>query len=497
MSASPSTPAGSGRSASTWKDGVVHSRHRTLKAALTFIRRRAHDGDAEQTVVDARTGAGTDRTTEAVAVVGDEHGGSPAVFLPARPRPAHIEVAATGAEGVGHGVEQSPDLRRAVAGALDGFGVHAERHVVDEHPPVDLGEVHQALAAVDEGVQSTDHVVTVDPEVEREVVAGAGRHAGVGQREFGGDRGDDRLRAVPTGHRESVGAARDRAADQGLEIVPALQLDRLDPAVARFLGDCEAFCLPATGFRVVEQHRMLRCRRGREIHVGGEAGPGRCQSDQQSHEEQKIAAEVPTQDNDEQRTDKRQTGHVQPGQARDPSPQYAVTSRYDRDHHARQEDEAARKLDSRRSRHRTPASPPPPPTRPPPQSAASRIPPHRPALRISGSAPSPDTTAILSGPDPRGHPTARMIYPPVATWGYRFIRGGWRLGFGLDRGCLEADCCQQSMRRGRYACAVPRNDQCRYPRLRSRIGRRSSRRRPRTVRRTSSTSSWTTSASRQ
>src|SRR5215218_9741675 len=66
---------------------------RTLKkaASLTASGGRPYHGDTEQAVVDARPRAGADRPTEAVAVVGDEHGGTPAVSVAAWPAPVHIE----------------------------------------------------------------------------------------------------------------------------------------------------------------------------------------------------------------------------------------------------------------------------------------------------------------------------------------------------------------------------------------------------------------------
>ena len=127
--------------------------------------------------------------------------------MPAGAGPAEVEPGAVGAEQLGHGVEQGAQLRVAVAAPLDRLGVEAERDVVDEDTPVDLGEVDPALAAVDEGVERPDDVVAVDSEIEREVVAGAGRDARVGQVELGGDRGDDGLGAVAAGHRQPVGAA--------------------------------------------------------------------------------------------------------------------------------------------------------------------------------------------------------------------------------------------------------------------------------------------------
>ena len=90
------------------------------------------------------------------------------------------------------------------------------------------------------------------PEVEREVVARARRDARVGQAELGGDRGDDRLRAVAPGHREAVGAASDGVADERLEVVAAAELDRLDVrarAPRRRGGSARPCRLPTSGCR--------------------------------------------------------------------------------------------------------------------------------------------------------------------------------------------------------------------------------------------------------
>ena len=129
------------------------------------------------------------------------------VRVPARAGPAQVELAAVGTEHVRHGVEQRAQLRVAIALALDGLGVEPERDVVHEHAPVDLGQVDDSLAAVDERVEGADDVVAIDSEVQREVVPGAGGNAGVRQPALGRDRRDDRLRSVAAGHRERVGAA--------------------------------------------------------------------------------------------------------------------------------------------------------------------------------------------------------------------------------------------------------------------------------------------------
>ena len=74
--------------------------------------------------------------------------------MAARPGPAQVEALALGPEHVGQRVEDRPQLRLAVALPLDRLRVEAERDVVDEHAPVDLGQVDAALATVDECVEA-------------------------------------------------------------------------------------------------------------------------------------------------------------------------------------------------------------------------------------------------------------------------------------------------------------------------------------------------------
>ena len=186
--------------------------------------------------------------------------------MPSGPRQPSSLVASVwlGAEDVGHGVEHRPQLRVPVALALDGLGVDPERRVVDEDAAVDLGEVDAVLASRDEGVEGADDVVAVDPQVEREVVAGACRDAREGQVVLGCDRGDERLGAVTACGREPVGAGCDRVPDELLEIVTRLQLDRLDPTRFGLVGQVVGERLPATGLRVPDDDRALRRLGGRE-----------------------------------------------------------------------------------------------------------------------------------------------------------------------------------------------------------------------------------------
>ena len=181
MSASPSTPAGTGRrrdlelGADHWRQArtaaVGRLVPRASSAATPSTPRRS--AGACPSRPPGRAGSGCWRRGSPRPVAGSARPG-PVQRRCRRPR-------SVGAERVGDGVEQRAQLRVAVPVALHRLGVEAERDVVDEHAAVDLGEVHPALAAVDERVERADDVVAVDAEVEREVVAGARRNAGVRQ----------------------------------------------------------------------------------------------------------------------------------------------------------------------------------------------------------------------------------------------------------------------------------------------------------------------------
>ena len=345
-SASPSIPAGTGRSASTSNSGVDHSRHGRciarppspppFGAPMTVI--------PSSRVVDPRSRPRADGTAEPVAVVGDEHGRRGMVRLPARTGPAHVELASVGPEHVGHGVEQCAQLCVAVALALDRLGVEPERDVVHEHAVVDLGQVHDSLAAVHERVEGADDVVAIDSEVQCEVVPGAGGNAGVGQPALGRDRRDDRLRSVAAGHRERVGAAFHRPADERLEVVALLQLDRLDPSGACLVGEREALRLAATRAGVEEEHRTLRRGRVREVHVHADSGTRRRQGDQKADHDQHLVQRRVVRHQQRHRTGERQRRDAQAGHTRRASPQRAVPGRRAGDQHAGQEAKAAREL---------------------------------------------------------------------------------------------------------------------------------------------------------
>ena len=168
-----------------------------------------------------------------------------------------------------------------------------------------------------------------------------------GSPQLGRDRGDDRLRAVPAGHGQPVRAALDGGADQRLEVVTTLQFDGLEATAAGLLGQREALGFAATGLRVVEEHRSLRRRCARQIHMDGEGGPGRSQRHQQPGDDKQIDQRRTPGDDQDQRRGQREAGHDQPDDPRQPAPQDPVPGGRAGDQHTAEQEQPARKLSDR------------------------------------------------------------------------------------------------------------------------------------------------------
>ena len=178
---------------------------------------------------------------------------APSLTVPSGPTKWRSKGSASRTEQVGQHRGGRLALGVAVLGRLDDLGVDAEGHVVDEDPPVHLGQVDAPLDRGVEGVERAEDVVAVEPEVEGEVVAGAGRDAD--QRDVGGHRhaGHQRLRPVPARHADHVGPPVDRALGELEQVVPGLEDHRLDAASAALLGQREALRLAATGPQVHDE----------------------------------------------------------------------------------------------------------------------------------------------------------------------------------------------------------------------------------------------------
>ncbi len=179
------------------------------------------------------------------------------------------------------------------------------------------------------------------------MVAGACRHTRVGQPALGGDRCDDRLRAVTTCHREPVGTAGDGSADQGLEVVAGLELDGLYAPGRRLLGEREAFSLSATRARVEEEHRMPRSRDPRQVDVHVEGGTRRSEAGHESAHDQQVDEGGSLGQDQDQRPAEGQGGDAQSCHPGDAPPDHGVPRRGASDENEEEQDEAAGELPHR------------------------------------------------------------------------------------------------------------------------------------------------------
>ena len=116
-------------------------------------------------------------------------------------------------------------------------------------------------------VEGTDHVVAIQAEVQREVVARAGRDHHHRHAVFGGDGGDEGLRSVASGHANGVRSIGDRLASEGPQVVARLENDGPDSTLTARVDQIEPLRLPAAGLQVHDEHSALgrrhRLARGR------------------------------------------------------------------------------------------------------------------------------------------------------------------------------------------------------------------------------------------
>ncbi len=161
---------------------------------------------------------------DAAAKAGDVAGPVRVVADEERLRPVDLRTvrqggqpgAAVALQQVGQQLQRRAELVAAVGGIIDDFGVGAERRVVDEGPVADHAEVDAQFDGIAQRAKAGGRVFPVEPEVEREVVAGARRDHHEREVVLRRDRGDQRLRAVAAGDAEQVGAAGDgRARHRG------------------------------------------------------------------------------------------------------------------------------------------------------------------------------------------------------------------------------------------------------------------------------------------
>ena len=111
---------------------------------------------------------------------------------------------------------------------------------------VERREVHAPLDPVGKRIERTDHVVSVQAEVESEVVAGAGGDADVGDVMTHGNGGDQCLRTVTSRHPDDIRTPPDGILRELAKVVTGPEQQRLDVALSCLVRQVEASGFPVT-----------------------------------------------------------------------------------------------------------------------------------------------------------------------------------------------------------------------------------------------------------
>ncbi len=191
-------------------------------------------------------------------------------------------------------VERGAPLVVAVRGALHDGRVGAERGVVDEDAVPDLSEVYPQLDTVGERLQARRGVLAVEPEVQREVIAGSRGDHQEGKSVLRGDARHQGLSAVSASDAEKICAVAHRLLGQSGDVdhLP-LQQRHLGAEFAGPVGEVELLDLAASRARVHDQERLGR-RRGlvlcgrrerRSPSQRAAAGPERGPPQQRGHDD--------------------------------------------------------------------------------------------------------------------------------------------------------------------------------------------------------------------
>jgi hypothetical protein len=235
-------------------------------------------------------------------------------------------------------LQRGAHLAVPVGRRLHDLGVQADGGVVDEHPVADQAQIDPPLHRRPEGVQRAHHVVAVQPEVHGQVVAGPGGDADERHLVAHGDAGDQRLRAVPAGHADHVGAPGHRLLGEPDQVVARGQHHRLDAPPAGLLHQAEPLHLAAARLGVHQQDRPPR-----RPHRGPGSGtalerpdvtaqriPGRPAGNGQQHNQEDQLQQPPVQHQQQQRRRQRHHRHHRGDQPARPGPGDRVGGRGER-----------------------------------------------------------------------------------------------------------------------------------------------------------------------
>jgi hypothetical protein len=136
---------------------------------------------------------------------------------------------------------------------MDGLAVDPERDVVEKDAAVHLRHIDRPLdGVVAERIQRADEVMSIDTEIERKVVPGAGGNAYEGKLAGPCGCGHDGERPVAAGHAERIHPVGHGFIDERCQVLVRTEDAGMDPSLARPLDHPCLRCLAAAGPRVDE-----------------------------------------------------------------------------------------------------------------------------------------------------------------------------------------------------------------------------------------------------
>ena len=198
---------------------------------------------------------GAGKARDPIRIVRHEHQRRVVAAAAIRSRELEIDRVGVGAQQVGKHAGPGLELGVAVGLRLDDLGIDAKRGVVDEDAVVDAGEIDAPLNTVRERIQRTHDVITVEAEVEGEVVSSPRRNADEGDIAPRGNGRNERLRAIAAGHPDDPRTTRDGGLGELEQVIAGLQDDRLDAPLPSMGSEIKALGLATTGLQVDDQHR--------------------------------------------------------------------------------------------------------------------------------------------------------------------------------------------------------------------------------------------------
>jgi hypothetical protein len=139
---------------------------------------------------------------------------------------------------------------------MNGRGVHPQAHIVEEDSTSDKAKVDQELVPISKRFQSRNRIITIQTQIQCEMVASTDRNAEEGHITVSGHRRNQTQRPVSTSHPNRVSTGADSIVSELREIVTPLQHHDFDPKGAGLLFEPDRRRLPVAAPTIDDQRRI-------------------------------------------------------------------------------------------------------------------------------------------------------------------------------------------------------------------------------------------------